>query len=69
MHDRMISLRTRSVEMVRRFMGGGPNRDAGPPLREPHHLERIASCACSGYFHAGYTLDAFVFNPELPFRN
>ncbi|AMM17388.1 MAG: hypothetical protein M3O74_04115 [Pseudomonadota bacterium] len=37
--------------------------------REPYHLERIASCACSGYFHMGYVVDSFVFTPELPFKD
>lgn len=37
--------------------------------RELQQLERIASCACSGYFHSGYTPDAFVFNAELPLRD
>jgi hypothetical protein len=36
--------------------------------REPQHMERIATCACSGYFHMGYAIDPFVFTPELPFR-
>jgi hypothetical protein len=33
--------------------------------RETYDLERIATCACSGYFHTGYALDPFVFTPEL----
>jgi hypothetical protein len=37
--------------------------------REPQHLERIAACACSGYFHVSYVLDPFVFTPEVPFKD
>jgi hypothetical protein len=42
--------------------------EARETAREPYHLEGIASCACSGYFHMGYVVDSFVFTPELPFK-
>jgi hypothetical protein len=37
--------------------------------REPQQLERIAACACSGYFHVGYVHDPFVFTAEVPFND
>jgi len=50
---------------ARRFAAASQARETA---REPYHLERIASCACSGYFHMGYVVDSFVFTPELPFK-
>lgn len=49
----------------RRSLAGSLAHEA---VREPYDLERIAMCACSGYFHTGYALDPFVFTPELPLR-
>lgn len=65
----MDSIRTWGGKIFRRFSSPAVNDTFNSTLREPHHLERIASCACSGYFHAGYSLDAFVFNAELPLRH
>ncbi len=72
MRNQLVDLRNQSESLIRRFFNGNASRaslEGSGQSREPHHLERIASCACSGYFHSGYTLDAFVFNAELPLRN
>jgi hypothetical protein len=50
----------------RRTLAADQSRGAA---REPYDLERIATCACGGYFHTGYALDPFVFTPELPFKD
>src|ERR1700693_1794177 len=50
----------------RRALAADQSREAA---REPYDLERIATCACSGYFHTGYALDPFVFTPELRFKD
>ena len=69
MHDQGAGLKTWAGKVLRHYQLKRLKNATSPEPREPHHLERIASCACSGYFHAGYTLDSFVFNAELPFRN
>lgn len=59
--------RPRWSERLRRWFGARPA--ARIPPRAPHdpaHLERLAVCACSGYFHSGFVSDPFVFTAEIP---
>jgi hypothetical protein len=71
MSEQKAVFRNWGSEVLRHWREARMQADVRPrdAAREPQQLERIAACACSGYFHVSYVLDPFVFTPEVPFND
>ena len=71
MREQNATFRSWGSEALRHWLSrrGVPADHPSDARSEPYQLERIATCACSGYFHAGDAFDPFVFHAELPLRD
>jgi hypothetical protein len=71
MREQNATFRSWGSEALRHWLSrrGVPADHPNDARSEPYQLERIATCACSGYFHAGDAFDPFVFHAELPLRD
>jgi hypothetical protein len=71
MSEQKAIFRNWGSEVLRHWRArrAAPTHRTNEAAREPYDLERVAMCACSGYFHMGYVVDSFVFTPEMPFKD
>jgi hypothetical protein len=71
MSEQKANFRNWGSEVLRQWRARRtiPAHQPSEAAREAYDLERVAMCACSGYFHMGYVVDSFVFTPEMPFKD
>jgi hypothetical protein len=70
MSEQKIVFRSWGSEVLRHWRArnvAAAKQSQGLP-HEPYHLERIATCACGGYFHMGCVMNPLAFTAELSFE-